>query len=50
MTFGPSVSNFQVVLAHYGVDNDDCKNEKDYYEDHEESCDKNLKEHHGKDL
>ena len=48
MTFGPSVSNFQVALAHYGVDNDDCKNEEDYYEDHEEACDKNLKEDHGK--
>ena len=23
MTFGLSVSNFQVALAHYGVDNDD---------------------------
>ena len=49
MTFGLSVSNFQVALAHYGVDNDDCKNEEDYYEDHEEACDKNLKEHYGKD-
>ena len=48
MTFGPSVSNFQVALAHYGVDNDDCKNEEDYYEDHEEACDKNLKEDHDK--
>jgi hypothetical protein len=25
------------------------KNGEDYYEDHEEGCDKNLKEHHGKD-
>ena len=32
MTFGPSVSNFQVALAHYGVDKDDCKNEEHYYE------------------
>ncbi len=49
MTIGPSVSNFQSVFAHYGVDKDDCKDDKDYYEDHEESCDKNLKEHYGKD-
>ena len=48
MTFGASVSNIQVALAHYGVDKDDCKNEEDYYEDHEEACDKNLKEDHGK--
>ena len=49
MTIGPSVSNFQSVFAHYGVDKDDCKDDKDYYEDHEEACDKNLKEHYGKD-
>jgi hypothetical protein len=49
MTFGPSVSNFQTAMAHYGVDKDDCKDDKDYYEDHEEACDKNLKEHYGKD-
>jgi hypothetical protein len=49
MTIGPSVSNFQSVFAHYGVDKDDCKNDKDYYEDHEDACDKNLKKHYGKD-
>jgi hypothetical protein len=49
MTFGPSVSNFQTAMAHYGVDKDDCKDNEDYYEDHEEACDKNLKEHYGKD-
>ena len=49
MTIGPSVSNFQSVFAHYGVDKDDCKDDKDYYEDHEDACDKNLKEHYGKD-
>ncbi len=49
MTVGPSVSNFQSVFAHYGVDKDDCKNDKDYYEDHEDACDKNLKKHYGKD-
>ena len=49
MTFGPSVSNFQTAMAHYGVDKDDCKDDEDYYEDHEEACDKNLKEHYGKD-
>ena len=49
MTFGPSVSNFQSAFAHYGVDKDDCKDDKNYYEDHEDACDKNLKEHYGKD-
>ncbi|VFJ13827.1 hypothetical protein [Candidatus Nitrosocosmicus franklandus] len=49
MTFGPSVSNFQAAMAHYGVDKDDCKDDKDYYEDHQEACDKNLKKHYGKD-
>jgi hypothetical protein len=49
MTFGPSVSNFQSASAHYGVDKDDCKDNEDYYEDHEEACDKNLEEHYGKD-
>ena len=49
MTVGPAVSNFQSVFAHYGVDKDDCKDKEDYYEDHEESCDKNLKEHYDKD-
>ena len=49
MTFGPSASNFQTAFAHYGVDKDDCKDDEDYYEDHEEACDKNLKEHYGND-
>jgi hypothetical protein len=49
MTVGPAVSNFQSVFAHYGVDEDDCKDDKEYYEDHEESCDKDLKKHYGKD-
>ena len=49
MTLGPAVSNVQSVFAHYGVDKDDCKEDKDYYEDHEEACDKNLKKHYGKD-
>ena len=49
MTFGPSVSNFQTAMAHYGVDKDDCKDNENYYEDHEDACDKNLKKHYGKD-
>jgi hypothetical protein len=49
MTLGPAVSNFQSALAHYGVNKDDCKDDKDYYEDHEEACDKNLKKHYGDD-
>ena len=49
MTLGPAVSNFQSALAHYGVDKDDCKDDKDYYEDHEDACDKNMKKHYGDD-
>ena len=49
MTLGPALSNFQTAFAHYGVDKDDCKDKEDYYEDHEEACDKNLKEHYDKD-
>ncbi|MDN5868677.1 MAG: hypothetical protein L0H55_14935, partial [Candidatus Nitrosocosmicus sp.] len=49
MTFGPSASNFQTALAHYGVDKDDCKDDEDYYENHEDDCDKNLREHYDED-
>ena len=49
MTLGPVASSFQTVSAHYGVDKNDCKDDKDYYEDNEKECDKNLKEHYGND-
>jgi len=49
MTLGPALDNFPSVFAHYGVDKDDCKDDKDYYEDHEEACDKNLREHYDED-
>lgn len=49
MTLGPAASNFQVALAHYGVDKDQCKDDEDYYEDNKKDCDKNLREHYGED-
>lgn len=49
MTLGPALDNFPSVFAHYGVDKDDCKDDKDYYEDHGKACDKNLREHYGED-
>ena len=49
MTLGPATSNFQNAVAHYGVDIDQCKDDKDYYEDNEEACDKNLKAHYDDD-
>jgi hypothetical protein len=49
MTLGPSTSNFQNAFAHYGVDIDQCKDDKDYYEDNEEACDKNLRAHYDDD-
>jgi hypothetical protein len=50
MTLGPAAaSNFQSAFAHYGVDSEQCKDDEDYYEDHEEACDKNLRVHYGED-
>ncbi len=50
MTLGPAAaSNFQSAYAHYGVDSEQCKDDEDYYEDHEEACDKNLRVHYGED-
>lgn len=49
MTLGAATSNFQNAFAHYGVDIDQCKDDKDYYEDNEEACDKNLKAHYDDD-
>jgi hypothetical protein len=49
MTFGPTATNLQNAFAHYGVDADQCKDDEDYYEDHENACDKNLREHYGED-
>ena len=49
MTLGPALDNFPSVFAHYGVSKDNCKDDKDYYEDHKEACDKNLREHYGED-
>ena len=49
MIFGPTSSNFQKAFAHYGVDIDQCKDDEDYYDDHENACDKNLQAHYGED-
>ena len=50
MTLGPAAaSNFQSAFAHYGVDSEQCKDDEDYYEDHDEACDKNLRVHYGED-
>jgi hypothetical protein len=49
MTFGPTSSNFQSAFAHYGVDINQCKDDEDYYDDHEDACDKNLQAHYGED-
>ncbi|HKR72523.1 MAG TPA: hypothetical protein VJR94_00275 [Candidatus Nitrosocosmicus sp.] len=49
MTFGPSVSNFQSAFATNGVDSEQCKDDEDYYEDHEKACDKDLRLHYGED-
>ena len=49
MTFGPTSSNFQNAFAHYGVDINQCKDDEDYYDDHENACDKNLQAHYGED-
>ena len=49
MTIGPVVSSFPSALAHYGVDKDQCKDDEDYYDDNEEACDKNLREHYDND-
>jgi hypothetical protein len=49
MTFGPTSSNSQNAFAHYGVDAGQCKDDEDYYEDHENACNKNLKVHYGED-
>ena len=49
MTLGPATSNFQSAFAHYGVDSEQCKDDEDYYEDHEKACDKNLRVHYGED-
>jgi hypothetical protein len=49
MIFGPATSSFQSAFAHYGVDSEQCKDDEDYYEDHEEACDKNLRVHYGED-
>ena len=49
MTLGPTTSNFQNAFAHYGVDINQCKDDKDYYEDNEEACDKNLRAHYDED-
>ena len=49
MTLGPTTSNFQNAFAHYGVDINQCKDDKDYYEDNEEACDKNLRAHYDDD-
>jgi hypothetical protein len=47
MTFGPSVSNYHSVFATNGVDSEQCKDDEDYYEDHEKACDKDLRLHYG---
>ena len=49
MTFGPSVSNYHSVFATNGVDSEQCKDDEDYYEDHEKACDKDLRLHYGED-
>lgn len=49
LTLSASTHNLQTALAHYGVDKDKCKNDEDYYKDHEDDCDKNLKKHYGED-
>jgi len=49
MTLGPATSNFQNAFAHYRVDIDQCKDGKDYYEDNEDDCDKNLRAHYDED-
>jgi hypothetical protein len=47
MTIGPVSINIGSASAHYGVNYDKCKNNHDYYEDHEDACDKNIRYHEG---
>ena len=49
LTLGSTTYHLQTALAHYGVDKDKCKDDEDYYKNHENDCDKNLKKHYGKD-
>ncbi len=50
MTLGSAAgSNFQSAFATNGVDSEQCKDDEDYYEDHEKACDKDLRLHYGED-
>ena len=50
MTLGSVTgSNFQSAFATNGVDSEQCKDDEDYYEDHEKACDKDLRLHYGED-
>ncbi|MBA3749359.1 MAG: hypothetical protein H0X03_00395 [Nitrosopumilus sp.] len=45
MTIGPVSTNIGSASAHYGVDYKDCKYDEEYYEDHEEDCERNFDAH-----